>query len=461
MLKKLEKFLFYLFIFSIPFQTRVILYQWSLLTSGGFNEWSSAYLYFTDILLALIFILWFWRSRTKRFLADFKLKIGDWLKNYSFWLIVFAIISFISIAVADNFWLGFYQWIKLLEFIVLFFYLKFNIDINDSDDSVESVSKKIKIKFRQLVYVFLASGLVQSCIAVFQYTKQSGLGLKYLAESPINLITTGVAKIDVDGTKIMRAYGTFPHPNVFAAFLLINIFFLYYIWTTKKHSFAKNCLLMIAYFVFLFALLLTFSRVVIFITLCLSLFYFAIILWQAIKNKDKSLLKRLIFIFFVLTILCLVFISLAKPEVFSHFKLSSKSESFVLRKHYNETALSIIADYPLLGVGMGNFVWNLRIMFNLLADWTHQPVHNIYLLIASETGLISLIVFLMFVFILIKKLLVILKNSKKYYFTLTTLLFLMAALLLVGLTDHFLWTLQQGQIMFWLVLGLVGITNVF
>lgn len=458
MLKKLEKFLFYLFIFSIPFQIRVILYQWSpFLQNKGFNEWSAVYLYFTDILLALIFLIWFWRNTTKRFLAGFKLKVENWLKSYSFWLIVFALVSFISLIVADNLWLGFYQWFKLLEFIILFFYLKFNVDLNELDDDTENITKRVKIKFRRLVYVFLASGLVQSCIAFGQYARQNGLGLKYLAESPINLVTTGVAKIDVDGTKIMRAYGTFPHPNVFAAFLLINIFFLYYIWTTKKHSFAKNCLLMVAYFIFLFALLLTFSRTIIFITLGLSLFYFAIIFWRAKKNKDKSLLKRIIFIFLVLVVLCSVFVNLAKPEIFSHFKLSAKDESFILRKHYNETALSMIADYPLLGVGMGNFVWNLRIMFNLLANWTHQPVHNLYLLIASETGLINLIVFLLFMFFLIKKLLVALKNNGEYYFALTTLLFLITALLLMGLTDHFLWTLQQGQIMLWLVLGLVGI----
>ncbi|MFC1700798.1 hypothetical protein ACFLZ0_01530 [Patescibacteria group bacterium] len=130
MLRKLERILFYLFVFSIPFQTRVILYQWS----GSFNEWASAYLYLTDILLIFVFLLWFWRNKTKRYFKNFKIRIERTLKSYGFWLVIFLIVSFYSISIASNLYLGLYQWIKLLEFVILFFYLKNNLCFISEDD---------------------------------------------------------------------------------------------------------------------------------------------------------------------------------------------------------------------------------------------------------------------------------------------------------------------------------------
>jgi len=89
---KLEKFIFYLFIFCFAFQTRKIIYQFG---GGGFNEWTSIYIYLTDILLLSVFLLFIWRKREERFLKhSFKLVQ---LKNYGFWLFLFLIISFLSL----------------------------------------------------------------------------------------------------------------------------------------------------------------------------------------------------------------------------------------------------------------------------------------------------------------------------------------------------------------------------
>src|SRR3989344_6844591 len=59
---KLEKFIFYLFIFCVPFQTRIILKTWG----ESFNEWSTAFLYGTDILLLILFIFWLIRVVQRR-----------------------------------------------------------------------------------------------------------------------------------------------------------------------------------------------------------------------------------------------------------------------------------------------------------------------------------------------------------------------------------------------------------
>ncbi|MDP2932853.1 MAG: hypothetical protein Q8N81_01860, partial [bacterium] len=55
---KLESWVFYLLIFAVPFQARLILHQWT----QPFSQWTSAYLYGTDILIFLLFIFWIVRA---------------------------------------------------------------------------------------------------------------------------------------------------------------------------------------------------------------------------------------------------------------------------------------------------------------------------------------------------------------------------------------------------------------
>ena len=54
------------------------------------------------------------------------------------------------------------------------------------------------------------------------------------------------------------------------------------------------------------------------------------------------------------------------------------------------------------GVGLNNFIPNLvKVSNTYLNSWELQPVHNIFLLLFSETGIIG---FLMFLLIIIKNL---------------------------------------------------------
>ena len=420
---KLEKIIFYFFIFCLPFQTRKIIYQWG----ANFNEWTSAYIYFTDILFIIICLFWFWRIRKQRFLRE-PLKLID-IKSSSFWLVVFLIFSLISLIYAEKIGLGFYSWFKLFEMIILFFYLKVNF-------------RKL-FSFKKLSYVFIISGLFQSFIAIGQYLQQKSLNLKVLAESPLSSEITGVAKIIVDNMKIIRSYGAFPHPNILAAFLLICIFFIFYLFLNKNKSFKKFSFLLISFFIIIFALFLTYSRLTIFIFLLSSIIY----LFISFKNYKKQ-----VFALFFILLISLSFISFfAWDEISSRFQVSSGEQSIGLRLFYNQTALFIISEYPLMGIGYGNFVWEISQMLDLLNSWIFQPVHNIYLLIASETGLIGLFFFLMFFYQLFREFKEKKENTNKYF-----LFLILSSLLFIGLSDHFLWTLQQGQLMFWIVLGLIA-----
>ena len=423
MLLWLEKFVFYSLIFALPFQTRKIIAQFG---GGAFNEWLGAYVYLTDILLLALVFLWFWRRRKDRFFKNLGWAwLGEKIKSPDSWLIIFLAIALVSLSQAESVQLGVYGWLKLLEFSLFFFYLKSNAGLI--------------FNLRHLAPVVVFSGLVQSIIAIGQYLSQKSLGLWFLGESPLALDIDGVAKITVSGEKIVRAYGGLPHPNLLAIFLLLSVFFLYYLWLGGKHSFRRNIFFIAGYALLFAALCLTFSRLIMAVFLLASFVYFAL---NFKKQKKKTL-----GLFSIVAINALIAVAWAWPEFSGRFNISLQEQSVVLRQIYNQFAFLFISEQPFLGVGQGNFVFRLREMLDLMSPWIWQPVHNIYLLMASETGLIGLSVFLLFLFRLFKNAF----GQRK-----TFILLIGFSFLFIGMFDHFFWTLQQGQLAWWLVLGLLS-----
>jgi len=61
-LLKIEKIIFAALIFFLFLQTRIILHSFGI----RFNEWTSAYLYVSDILIAILIFFWLLRSFIKR-----------------------------------------------------------------------------------------------------------------------------------------------------------------------------------------------------------------------------------------------------------------------------------------------------------------------------------------------------------------------------------------------------------
>src|SRR3989338_1272300 len=407
----LEKYLFYLLVFSLPFQTRLILFQWgsssSFGTSGGFNEYQAAFFYFTDFLIALIFISCLWRAiRTGSF---------GWRSIFAshsdFLLAAFVIIAGVSLYWANNFGLGIYQFLKLVEFVWLFFYIKNNFAV---------------LNFSHTLWFLFSSAVFQALLADWQWHNQSSIGLKFLGESVLDPNLAGVAKLDIPNAKLIRPYGTFPHPNILAAFLSAAIFIFYWLYLSNKKPYGRiqisEWLKFLAFFILLLGLFLTFSRLI---------------------------------------IITFIFLFLMRPEMFGRFgQLSLAEQSVSLRWLYNEIAALMIANNPLTGVGFGNFTNRMAEFLpygTSLESWAIQPVHNIYLLIAAETGVIGLFFFLWFLISIVIKTI----GSLRLNFTLErlTLLLITLAFLFIGLFDHFFLTLQQGHLMLWIILALLTVAS--
>lgn len=217
-LVKTEKALFYFLSFAGFWQLRLV---WTPV-GQQFNEWTSFYLYATDLIIVAILFLWGARDfRLVKPMAGFKLK---WLipKSAADWLWLFLFICLLSIFFSQDCWLGFYRLAKLLEFAGLYFYIRYNFTN--------------LFNWQKFWQFFIAGAALQSIVATAQFLTQKSLGLKFFAESPLSPNIDGVAKLVVGGVKIVRAYGLVPHPNILAAILMVAIFGIAWLWLERKED---------------------------------------------------------------------------------------------------------------------------------------------------------------------------------------------------------------------------------
>ncbi len=446
---KLENWLFYIFIFAIPISLRHIFW----FEPFNFIEWTSVYIYATDVLFIMLVVFWVFNSRrimvfnpdpgnqSRRFPQlrwdPFRYWVKDHNSSADTFLIIFVIVAGFSIWGTLDVQTAVFQWVKLIEGVVLYFYVK-NYALK-------------RFKLRHVFEAIVLGATFQSIIAIAQFMTQGGLGLKYLGESPLAPAFSGIAAFLVDGTKIIRVYGTTPHSNVLALFLFISLGTFYSIAVYQKRSWLWH----VCHAVILWAFFLTFSRVIIglwvinfLIRSFLIRFYkpFHIEFWL-----DSVMRRRSLKIFWVTIMVSMLFAVCYWPYVANRSVISSDDEAVQLRILYNQESLA--SGQNLFGLGMGNFVPWLMTQDLHLSREIYQPVHNIYLLIYSETGIIGIALFLLFLAFLLYDFYHRLGFKKLYHFSFALII---VSILIFGLFDHYLWTIQSGRLIFWLVLGFLA-----
>jgi len=416
MILRIEKFLFYLFLFLIPFQIRFFLHN------AG-NEWNSIFLYAGDLIFIAILIL-------------VVLRKGIRFEKKDIFLLIFILVAGLSLFATSSLGISAYRFIKLLEFVLLYKYICSNVGI---------LSKTLSVLFY--------SGVLQAILAIAQFIKQGSIGIKFIEAGIFSPNSPGVANFILNGERIMRSYGSFLHPNVLAAFLLLAIFAFYALFLQRDiKGELKGLVIVSCFLVVVFALFLTFSRTAIVVFGVMSLIFFLIEFFQA---RQKQVIK----LFGLFLVSCILAVIILFPYLKARFfTISMEEQAIDLRFFYNKMALSMIKEKPILGIGIGNFVnysenypAYLRAASKMLGlttipDWIYQPVHNIYLLIASEIGILGVIVFLGFIVLNIRR------SNLRWEVRPLTILFV--GFLILALADHYFWTLQTGGIMFWLALAL-------
>lgn len=478
-LERIYTYFFYAFIFSIPFQTRkVFLTEWSFFT-GSFTEYGTIFLYMSDIFLLLTLITFaiflIKNKKVHKIEANKPIKPTPIQKKITILAIILIGWMTLSSIINPAHWtISLFKTLKTLEMLsvaVMIFIL----------------FKKDKILVNGL-HLIMFSGFFQSLLGIYQFISQksffnSPFLHKLSGETLLSPEAAGVAKIIIDGEKLIRSYGTLPHPNLLGGFILLSLFISIFIYSKHKSHFLSSISRYLniksdycqGYINFIFwfslfsiqliGLLVSFSRSA-WIALFLSSFTFVLLnrknvsreTFYKLKSYKSLLMAILLTAIIVISNTNLIFNRISQdintPKGVEIFQ----NDTFNDRRFYQIVSRETISIKPLLGSAPGTFIFQIENVMKPPEAWQYQPDHNIYLLSASETGLVGLGLLLLIIFNSLKYGLSQIVSRETIYQTklLKSLIFsIFIGFLFIGLFDHYLYTLQQGQIIFWLIIAII------
>ncbi len=428
-----ERVLFAVLLIILPFQTRIAL------TAFGVGEWLGAWLWVSDVIVLTLFAFWMRRG----------IKLRDLFP------LIFLVV-FLPTLVVNPSGIAFWRFLKLVEGLFLVAYVK-----RHAHWLIEALA-------RPKVFLLVLIGLFANALAgVAQFSIQHDLGLsRLLGESPIDPMGEGVAKFIVGGTKIIRAYGFTPHPNILGALLAVGIVLVGFLYIFRgmgrsgRYSLKRQREELIrgaALFVLVLGLLFTFSRVAwISAAVGLGTLLAVILIFRSLRRIYAWEVSRIAILFSsIVVILGVAFWPFLSSRI--DFNLAAE-QSFSLRSFYAQEAVEMIGENPITGVGLGGYVTELAAKNPEAPAWSIQPVHNVTLLLAAEAGFPAMAVLTTAFAVLVIGALRKLRETRDPSIALAQGLALSLAvvILLLSLGDHLLWTSQQGNLLLWIVIGLLA-----
>lgn len=265
------------------------------------------------------------------------------LMGISFFVLL-AIMLF-STLYATYKWMAVQESLRFLSFILLYFIVKYNVD---------------KIRVRGIIACYMLTFTLINIYSIFQ--KFTGYGLL----KGYSMITSSTLRIN----------GTFDNPNALAAFLILGAFPVVMMIIKSKKKYVK------ALYSILFI-----------VTLCNIYF-------TGSRNSFLALVVGGLVIsilyswYFLIGIGGIGVVSLliqpVRGRIFAIFDTSLNESRVQLWR----TALKMIQNHPIFGVGNGNFVglydtYVKKYKYLAYENYSHYPTHNSFLKIESELGIIG------------------------------------------------------------------------
>ncbi len=425
------QWLLLLIIITIPFSIRHVFdSSWNFQT-GAYSDFTSLSIYITDILIVI--------------LVSIRLITTPWLSIPRLWkyAALFSVSWLVlELAIQDRSFMPLQLYFSLRIAILIVFAL---------------VVSQIRVSREKISLAFVILGGIQSLIGIVQFVSQKSIGLYYLGESHLSPETLGVAKIVSHGTKYIRAYGTFPHSNLLAAFLVVStVFNLYLIakyYQIPRGNFISRGKLVISreiipmvsliilLFLNVFGLFVSFSRAgVLGLVLSGSVFYFYLY-----QNTSRNIFSKQIALF-----IAVVAIPIAILWPFLSTRATITDNATKERVFYNTVGLKIALSKSFFGIGAGTSVLHMKQYSETdLKPWEIQPIHNFYLISWAEWGIATLA----WLFLLLYPIFLLFKRKMELWST--SLLAIGVSFLLLFLFDHYFYTIWPTQVLIWLILGII------
>lgn len=275
-----------------------------------------------------------------------------------------------------------------------------------------------RISHKLFQLALLLTILFQAGIASLQFFRQQPLfEYQVLGETQLTGSINIARSIFRTGEKILP-YGTTAHPNILAGSLVILTMLWLKLRDQRRENFTWQALVFVTIISWTLFLTQSYSAII-----ALAVFF----IFQSlpkIKHWAPWLAGGGI---------------IAIPLMLFFMPLRLQSESLLRRNFLNTQAIAVITKNPLDGVGLSAFSTTLKTPAANQAELVRfvQPVHNVFLLLLTETGWLGLGIF----FLTVKHF----KNTEHWYW-------LVALIPLLSL-DHYLVTQWAGMMMLGLLLG--------
>jgi len=465
-------------LFLLPWQTRLIILPGNL--AGGYSEYGTVSLYATEIILWLAVIL---------FIADYFIVrrsaapgAGKRLKIFFF---LFS--CFFAFLLAHPTLLTLNHTRLFLEGILIFLIIRgigpkiylawaFTptpktavgpvLERHDSNQASDVKTRPGDL----LVWGFVIGAALQAVLGIYQFFTQSAFASKWLGMAAHDPSVLGTFVVETASGRWLRAYGALPHPNILAGYLVAAILSLLIIniqnknvipapepesrkhfWIPAYAGMTQKISLVVLPILFT-ALFFTFSRSA-WIALAVGIIILVIAFRRDAINRVSTILPA----FAVILSLLIIYWPLVAARTVADSRLEIKSSSE--RIGYYSESWTLIKRHPLLGVGLGNYTRAVHDEIDATRPaYAYQPVHNIFVLALAELGIVGILIIAAAILSLCKReyprfgnrgggiLRKIIPWKKIIY---------LAPFLIIGLFDHYLWSLYPGIVLWAAYLGLL------
>ena len=373
-IKDRSKYLLGLFLFAIALEGRVRFN--TILHQGGAELAIAPY----DIPLIFILLLWFLKILTNYTYRSV-------LKKYDFVLFLIPIGYAFSIINSKAIFFSLYEIARIIKMILVVLFLR------------DYVNTRQKIQF-----IFYSLVIVIFFQFIFAFM-QSILGTTY----GLNFFQRGAEARMVNIGSFMRAEGTLGHCNTLAQYLNMVLFPMLSFFAIEK-KIGNKLWLIIGICLTIVMLFLTFSRS------GWTSFIIGIAIYLLFKPKmsygksRKSFKYAVSFLFCGILIISFIF----RQNIIDRFTTASEI-STDQRIDLLVVAANMVTKHPFIGIGLNNFTEVIHMYDDTgISKIFPAPVHNIYLLILAETGIIGLAYTLFCLTLLLLYFIRLIKKSDEY-----------------------------------------------
>lgn len=411
-------------VFFLPWQTRWIAIQ------GKINhdpwEYGTISIYGADIIILafLIFTISYCVQNKK-----YKWSISHLLALF------LLLVAFFSMEFAGDRAVAIFWWLKLAQGVAIFILLS-----------------QIKINLKHISLALITAGLIQSLLAYWQFMIQTVVSSKWLGMAWQDPYTLGVQVIQGPLGRVLRAYGSLPHPNMLGGLLVITLIACLMLYIQKQKK-SHALFFAVSLPILSTALWMTFSRQA-WIALACILLLLITYAFLTERTFPKPLAAGLAYLLLPMIIMTILFPSLINTRITAQSTLEQKSINE--RQLFIEQSRQVLKHEWISGVGIGNYtayIATLDKKQNVTEPgYTYQPVHNVFLLVFTELGIFGLLAWLLFLLSLTIK--IKLNNQWSLLWGLSVI-----ALLIISVFDHYLWSLHFGILLFWITAGLLEQTK--